>query len=109
VPSQVRIIQQRNSRQWDELVDDVLVREAHGQEHEYFGITDPDRADKIRRALRTAARRKGVGAKVYWNECKGCTNGGAECRYHVKYTLYDMAVARQYKADQAASRRRPAR
>ena len=109
MPSKVRIIQQRNSRQWDELVDDVLARRALGTEHEYFGITDPERADKIRRALRTAAKRQQVGAKVYWKECQGCANGGADCRYHVYYTLYDMDVARRYKADQAAAKGGPGR
>lgn len=107
MPNQVRIIQQRNSRQWDELVSDVIARGALGQEHDYFGITDPERADRIRRALRTAAKRQQHGARVYWNECKGCVNGGPDCRYHVFYTLYDMETARQYKANQAAAKRKP--
>lgn len=105
MPSQVRIIRERNSRQWDELVEDVLGRGAHGLEHEYFGITDPERADKVRRALRTAAKRKQVGAKVFWKECGGCANGGAECKFHVFYTLYDMETARAYKASQSQQQR----
>lgn len=105
MPTKVRIIQQRNSRQWDELIHDLIGRGAVGTEHDYFGITEPDRADRIRRALRTAAKREGYGAKVFWYECKGCSNGGADCRYHVSYTLYDMDVAREYKAQQAASKR----
>ena len=103
MPSQVRIISKRNSRQWDELVQDIITRGAFGQEHDYFGITDPERADSVRRAIRTAGKHLGVGSKVFWHECTGCENGGPECKFHVSYTVYSMEEARKYKAGQAES------
>jgi hypothetical protein len=104
MPSQVRIIQQRNSAEWGNLIQDVIKRDAYGQEHFYFGVTDPERADKIRRALRTAGKRLQVGTRVYWSECTGCTEGGADCRFHVNYTVFDMEQARAYMAQQSAKR-----
>ena len=108
MPSKVRIIQRPNSKRWDELIIDAITRGAFGDEHEhdYFGINGQDRADSIRRHLRTAARHQGVGAKVFWKECPNpgkCETGGADCTHHVYYTLYDMETARKYKADQAAA------
>ena len=105
MPSQVRIIREPNSSQWDDLVRDVLQRGAFGVEHDYFGITTQARADKVRRAIRTAGGHQGVGRKVYWKPCPTpgkCANGGPECAFHVYYTVYDMDAARSYKADQAA-------
>lgn len=104
MPTQVRIISRRNSAEWDSLVADVLDRGALAVEHDYFGCTTKERADVVRRHIRTAARRAEHGAKVYWKECPtpgACENGGPSCTHHVYYTLYDMDVARQYKAKQA--------
>lgn len=101
MPSKVRIISQRNSARWDEILQSLIDADAWGKEQTYFGITDPDRADSIRRAFRTAGRHKGVAVKSFWHECSGCKEGGAECRFHVKFTIYDMDSARQYKAKKA--------
>lgn len=102
--TQVRIISRRNSAEWDHLVEDVLNRNALGTEHDYFGCASQERADAIRRHIRTAAKRKQVGSRVYWKPCPtpgACANGGPGCTHHVYYTLFDMEVARQYKARQA--------
>lgn len=104
MPSQVRIIRERNSRQWDDLVADVIGRNAHGVEHDYFGCGSEQRADEVRRKIRTAAKRAGVGSKVFWKPCPSpgqCKTGGDGCTHHVYYTLFDMEVARAYKAQQA--------
>ena len=108
MPSQVRIIRERNSAKWDDLVRDVIQRKAYGTEHDYFGVVNGDRADKIRRAIRTAGGHQGVGSKVYWKECPApgrCANGGPDCKFHVYYTIYDLDEARKYKAQQASESR----
>lgn len=106
MPSQVRIISRRNSAQWDDLVRDALSR--LGEEHDYFGVTTQARADEVRRKIRTAAKRQGLGAKVFWKECPNpgnCSDGGPDCQFHTYYTLYNMELARAYKAQQAQQRR----
>lgn len=106
MPNQVRIISPRNSAAWDELVTTLIDAGSWGKEQTYFGCTTQERADKVRRALRTAARRTGTATmKAFWYECRGCNDGGPDCRYHVSFTLYDMDKARAYKARQAATRR----
>lgn len=105
MPNKVRIISRRNSRQWDDLVADVLSRGLLGQENTYCGITNAERADDVRRHIRTAGKHHQVGSKVFWYECKGCRDGGQDCRYHVSYTLYDLAEARKYKTRQAQKTR----
>ena len=102
MPNKVRIISQRNSAKWDDIIQSLMDSAAWGQEQTYFGIEDPDRADSIRRAFKTAGRHKGVAVKSYWKECTGCKDGGEACRFHVFFTIYDMDVARQYKSKQAA-------
>jgi hypothetical protein len=102
MPNKVRIISQRNSIKWDDIIQSLMDASAWEQEQTYFGIEDPDRADSIRRAFKTAGRHKGVAVKSYWKECAGCKEGGAACRYHVYYTIYDMDKARGYKTKQAA-------
>ena|SRR5215472_15336035 len=109
MPSQVRIIRERNSAKWDDLVRDLINRGAYGVENDYFGIATQDRADKIRRAIRTAGGHLGVGRKVYWKECPNpgrCKNGGSDCKFHVYYTIYDLDEAREYKVKQAAEPRK---
>ena len=104
MPSQVRFIQARNSAQWDELVRQVLNGNRLGVEHDYFGIVNEDRADRVRRCIRTAAKHLGAGCKAYWKPCPApgaCPHGGPDCKYHVYYTIYDMDAARKYKAEQA--------
>lgn len=106
MPSKVRIIGRPNSRMWDDLLQDVLDGGRLGEQHDYYGCANPERADSVRRHLRTAAKHLGVGAKVYYTECPNpgkCTDGGPDCTHHVYYTLFDMESARQYKAQQAAA------
>jgi hypothetical protein len=105
MPSKVRIISPRNSAEWDALVRDAMQRNAYRVEHDYFGIVTEERAEQVRKKLRTAAGHLGVGAKVFWTGCQGCSNGGTDCRYHVKYTLYPLEEARAYKQQQAQQRR----
>lgn len=100
MPSQVRIISPRNSAQWDELIADAPA----GQENTYGGIASQQRADEVRRKLRTAGKRRDdIAAKVFWYECKDKQRCkfGADCQYHVSYTVYPMDAARKYKARQA--------
>lgn len=102
MPSQVRIISRRNSPKWDDLVRAAL--RSLGVEHDYFGVANADRADTVRKSIRTAARHQGHGAKVYYKECPqpgACQDGGPDCQYHVYYTLYDLDEARKYKASQS--------
>lgn len=108
MPSQVQIIRDRNSSQWDDLIRDVIQGRRHGAEHDYFGCASEDRADKVRRALRTAGRHLGVSVKAYWKPCPSpgkCADGGAGCSHHVYYTVYDLELAREYKANQASGKR----
>jgi hypothetical protein len=108
MPSQVRIIRERNSAKWDDLVRDVISRGAFGVEHDYFGIISSERADKVRGHIRTAGKHQGVGSKVFWKECPApgkCANGGSDCKFHVYYTIYDLEEARSYKARQGQQRR----
>lgn len=107
MPNQVRIISPRNSREWDSIIEGVRSRGQLKQEQTYGGITDEERADKVRRCLRTAARHLGVASKVYWHKCdaKGPCSFGDDCGYHVKFTIYDLAEARGYKQQQSQRRR----
>lgn len=101
MPSQVRIISRRNSGEWDRLVREAMAAKRLRTEHDYFGITTEARAETVRRALRTAGRHQGVGAKVYYQECDSpgrCAYGGPDCLYHVKYTIYPLDEARAFKA-----------
>lgn len=108
MPSQVRIISKRNSAQWDDLVADVVGKRAWSTEHTYGGISSNERADQVRRAIVTAARRKNVGKKVFWYACadKPRCKFGSDCQYHVSYTIYPIEDARAYRAQQSKSRRR---
>lgn len=106
MPSKVRIISPKNSSQWDDLVRGAPLR----KEHVYGGIVTNDRADKVRRSIRTAARHLGLASKVFWSECPDPAKCqfGTDCAFHVSYTTFDMEEARSYKAraaQQAASNR----
>ena len=105
MPDQVRIISGPRDGSWDRFVQELVEERGFGHEREYFGCTTKERAEEVRRKLRTAGRNHlGVSMKVYWKECQGCENGGDDCAYHVFYTAYHPAVARTYKQKQ--SRRR---
>jgi hypothetical protein len=108
VPSQVRIISGPRDQSWDRYILRLIQERGFGHEREYVGIADEHRAETVRKKLRTAARHQGVSAKVFWRPCKGCKDGGPDCAYHVLYTAYDPAAAREYKnraARQAGGRR----
>lgn len=107
MPSQVRIISPRNSHEWDTRVAEWQQQFGYGSEQTYGGVTSEERADKVRRGIATAAKRAGHSARVYWNPCDqpGKCSFGADCTHHVKFTFYDPAAAREYKARQAQERR----
>lgn len=109
MPNQVRIISKRNSAKWDDLVRDLLDAAGFEREHTYFGCINQERADSVRRCIRTAAKRRGVGSKVFWNPCPEagrCSSGGPDCQFHVFATFFDLEVARNYKTQQAAKPRK---
>lgn len=105
MPDQVRIISGPRDGSWDRFIQELVDQHGFGHEREYFGITTKERAEIVRRKLRTAGKNHlGVSIKAYWRECQGCELGGDDCAYHVFYTAYHPAVARSYKQKQ--SRRR---
>ena len=95
MPSKVRIISRRDDS-WDRFIADLVEEDGFGKERTYFGITTIERAKEVRQKLRTAGRHLEVSVKSYWRECPGCKEGGKECRYHVLFTAYDPAVAREF-------------
>jgi hypothetical protein len=111
MPGKVQIISGPRNASFDHYVQAVLDEGAWEQERDYYGITTPERAEFIRQKLRTAGAHMNppVAVKAFWRECQGCGLGGAECRYHVKFTVYQKDKARQYKAriQQSASGNRP--
>jgi hypothetical protein len=103
MPQQVRMpryVSQRNSSDWDSIIKDLISAGKWGEESTYFGIATEERAQEVYRKLRTAATHQGVARKVFWYPCKGCDNGGRDCRFHVSFTIYDLAAARAYRAQQ---------
>ena len=108
MPSQVRIISPKNSAEWDHLVRGLIQAGKLGQEQTYGGCTSEERADHVRRKIRTAARKQDVASRVFWKPCDkpGKCSFGADCTHHVYITLYDIEAGRQYKAKQAAAQRR---
>lgn len=104
MPSQVRMpryVSQKNSSSWDDIIRSVIGTKKLGEENTYFGIVSEERAQEVYRKLRTAASHQGMARKVFYYPCTGCKDGGADCRYHVSFTLFDMEAARAYKAQQA--------
>lgn len=100
MPSKVRIIAGPRNVSFDHYIEDIIDRGAWEVEHEYFGITDADRANYVRQKLRTAGRHMEppVAVKAFWRECQGgCANGGPDCQFHVSFTVYDMEKAKAYK------------
>jgi hypothetical protein len=100
MPDRVRIIS-RPVRHFDRYIDALVEEEGFGREREYVGITTQERADEVRRGLRTAGRHRGVSVKAYWTPCGGCAAGGAACAWHVHFSAYDPEDARAYKERQA--------
>jgi hypothetical protein len=110
VPSQVRIISGPRNTSFDHYIADLVQQEGYGAERDYFGCPTQERADDVRRRLRQAGRHLGTSVKAFWTPCPGnCGNGGPDCRFHVKFTAYDPAVARRYKAGQAQQQSRSRR
>jgi hypothetical protein len=93
----------RPGESFDHYIRDQVDQAGFGQEMFYFGITDPGRAEAVRRGLRRAGKRLGVAVKAYTADCPGCRDGGPGCRYHVLFTSYDMAAARDYMRRKAAA------
>lgn len=106
MPSKVRIISPKNSAAWDQLVADLLSG-GLGKQETYGGIASEERADEVRRKIRTAARKREVASKVYWGPCDkpGQCGFGRDCTHHVYITFYDMEQGRKYKAQQSNKRR----
>jgi hypothetical protein len=108
----VRIISGPRNKSFDHYIEDIIGRGGWEIEHDYFGIQDEDGADFIRRKMRTAGRHMNppVAVKAFWKPCpgvdKGCELGGPECRYHVKFTVYNMELARKFKEKVQTSARR---
>lgn len=103
MPHQVRMpryISHRNSSSWDTIIQGIIGGGKWREENTYYGITTEERADEVRRKLRTAAKHQGAASKVFYYSCGGCPDGGAECRHHVSFTLYPIEEARQYRAQQ---------
>lgn len=108
MPSQVRIISPKNSAEWDHLVRGLINDGKLGQEQIYGGCASEERADHVRRKIRTAARKQDVASKVFWKPCDkpGKCSFGADCTHHVYITLYPLADGQAYKVKQAQAQRR---
>jgi hypothetical protein len=108
MPSQVRIISPRNSAEWDRLVQSVIDAGQLRHEHTYGGISGEERADKIRRAIRTAAKHLGHASKVYWTECDspGSCAFGDDCTHHVRFSIFSLDEGRQHMASRSQQQRR---
>ena len=108
MPTQARIISKRNSPDWDVKVTAWLEEYGYDNEQVYGGIEGEDRADEVRKKIKTAARRAGFTAKTYWNVCNAAPGKcpyDPKCTHHVKFSFYDPEVARQYKTKQAQRQR----
>lgn len=104
MPSKVRIIAGPRNTSFDSYIRDLVEQDGFGVERTYFGITKPERAEEVRRRMKRAGSHLGVSVKAFWSECKGCKNGGADCRYHVSFTAYDPDDARRYKQQQSGAK-----
>jgi hypothetical protein len=100
MPSKVRIISKRDDS-WNRFIADLVEEDGFGAERTYFGITTPERAEEVRRKIRTAGRHLEVSVKAFWQQCQGCKEGGPECRYHVQFAAYDPAEAKAFMARKA--------
>lgn len=109
MPSQVRIIAGPRNTSFDSFIRDLVQQDGYAAERTYFGITDQDRAETVRRRMKRAGTHLGVSVKAFWKPCTGCEHGGKECRFHVYYSAYDPAAAREYKQQQSAAKPAPRR
>lgn len=100
MPGKVRIIAGPRNTAFDHYIEEIADAGNWGQDFDYFGIEDQERADYVRRKLRMAGRHLDppVAVKAYWSPCTGCNNGGPSCRFHVTFAAYTMDEAREYKA-----------
>lgn len=107
MPTKVRIISPKNSAEWDRLVLDVLSGKGLGNEETYGGVATEERADTVRKKIRTAARKQEVASKVFYRACDspGKCKFGSDCQYHVMMTFFTLDAGRQYKASQSQQRR----
>jgi hypothetical protein len=103
MPHKVRIISQRNPS-FDHYIADIIDKGDWETEHVYFGIPDEERARFVRAKLYTAGKHMNppVAVKVFWTECTKCEYGEPGCQYHVKFSVFDMNKAREYRKRQAA-------
>jgi len=100
MPDQVRIVQKKDAR-FDDYVSKLIAERGYGRERVYAGLVDEEAADEIRRKLRAAGRHLGVAVKAFYEPCpdrSGRCAAGHECRFHVRYSAFQMADARSYKA-----------
>jgi hypothetical protein len=100
MPSKVRIISRRDDS-FNHHIASLVEEDGFGAERTYFGIQTPERAEEVRRKMKTAGRHLEVSVKAYWRECEGCPDGGPECRYHVQFSAYDPAEAKAFMARKA--------
>jgi hypothetical protein len=84
---------------FDNYVKRLVAEEGYGAERHYFGIETQERAEEVRKGMRNAGRHLEISVKAFWYDCKGCDDGGDNCRFHVSFTAYDPEAARQYKAN----------
>lgn len=104
MPSQGQMWSRRNSKGWDDLLQRMVDAKLYHQERPYVGIVTEDEADRVRRAMATAGKRRtDASVKAYWKECGGCgctADDGSAGRYHVMITLYYPDEALRYKQQQ---------
>ena len=108
MPSKVRIISPRNSTEWDRLVRDTIARRGLRQEEIYGGLTTEEKANSVRRKIRTAARHEGYASWVRYIECPdpGSCRYDRDCAYHVVFRFFTIEEGREYKARQSQQQAR---
>lgn len=78
----------------------AAIQAGYGTELDYFGIETQERAREVRLGMVRSGKHHEVSVRAYYTKCAGCEHGGPTCRFHVKYTAYDPAVALAYKRKQ---------
>lgn len=111
MPSKVRYITRKSKEEIDldrnslHVIQQLWNAGKRGEDATHFGITDQETADALRKSYRRVGRKvkpEGVAVKAYWQSCEtGCAAGGESCRFHVVFSLHDMAEARAYMAEKA--------
>lgn len=102
MPDKVRIIQRKDER-YDDYIRSLVNDHGFGHERVYAGVATKERADEIRRRLRTAGKHLGVAVKVFYELCpkRGRCGAGDGCVYHVRFSAFRNEDARAYKAGQS--------